>query len=189
MKTTTTKLLNGLETTRLFETVDHLKAQPDLAKFRFRASNRWLNGTVNRSTIQGFFGAGREDDSRRTPFEYITSEPPVLLGENEGANTGEFLLHALAGCITTTAVLHATARGISIESIATDLEGDVDVQGALGLDDSVPVGFSQIRMKMTIAADCTPEELDDLMEFARAHSPIFNTVSRPVSVQVEWNKR
>jgi uncharacterized OsmC-like protein len=189
MKTAIIKQMNGLNATQLFETVEHIKGQPDLAKFRFRARNQWINGTVNRSTIQGFFGAGREDDSRIVPFEYTTSEPPILLGNNESANTGEFLLHALAGCVTTTAVLHATARGIKIESISTELEGDVDVQGVLGLDDSVPMGFSQIRMKMEISADCTAAELDELMDFARAHSPIFNSVSRPVPVHVGWIKR
>jgi uncharacterized OsmC-like protein len=189
MKTTTTKLMNGLDTGQLFETVEHIKNQPELGKFRFRASNRWIDGTVNRSTIQGFYGAGREDDSRSVPFEYATDEPPILLGKNDAANTGEFLLHALAGCVTTTAVLHATARGIRIESISTELEGDVDLQGVLGLDDSVPVGFSQIRMTMTIAADCSAEELDELMEFAKGHSPIFNTVTRPVQVDVNWIKR
>jgi uncharacterized OsmC-like protein len=188
MKTTTTNQMNGLDTTQLFETVEHIKGQPDLAKFKFRASNQWIDGTVNRSTIQGFYGAGREDDSRIVPFEYATDEPPVLLGNNEGANTGEFLLHALAGCITTTTVLHATARGIKIESISSELEGDVDLQGVLGLDDSVPVGFSQIRMKMEISGDCTAAELDELMEYAKAHSPIFNSVSRPVPVQVGWVK-
>jgi uncharacterized OsmC-like protein len=188
MKTTMTTQLNGLDTTQLFETVEHIKSQPDLAAFRFRASNRWINGTVNRSTIQGFYGAGREDESRGVPFEYATSEPPILLGNNEAANTGEFLLHALAGCVTTTAVMHGTARGIKINSIATELEGDVDLQGVLGLDDSVPVGFSQIRMKMTISADCSAAELDELMEFSKNHSPIFNSVSRPVPVNLGWTK-
>jgi uncharacterized OsmC-like protein len=189
METTLTKKLNGLNTTQLFETVEHIKGQPNLAQFRFRAKNRWIDGTVNRSTIQGFYGAGREDDSRKAPFEYATDEPPILLGNNEGANTGEFLLHTLAGCVTTTTILHATARGIKINSISTELEGDVDVQGALGLDESVPIGFTQIRMNMTISADCPAAELDELMEYAKSHSPIFNSISRPVPIQMGWNKR
>ena len=189
MKTTLTKELNGLDSTQLFETVEHIKSQPSLAQFKFRAKNRWINGTVNRSTIKGFYGAGREDDSRKVAFEYATDEPPILLGNNEAANTGEFLLHALAGCVTTSTILHATARGIKIEAISTELEGDVDVQGALGLNDSVPVAFSQIRMNMTVSADCSTEDLDDLMEFAKSHSPIFNSVSRPVPIQIAWNKR
>jgi uncharacterized OsmC-like protein len=189
MKTTTTKQMNGLDTTQLFETVEHIKGQPELAKFRFRARNQWIRGTVNCSTIQGFYGAGREDDSRKIPFEFTSSEPPILLGNNEGANVGEVLLHALAGCITTTAVLHATARGIKVESITSEVEGDIDVQGVLALSDSVPIGFKEIRMKVDISADCKKEELDDLMEFTCQHSPIYNTLSRPVPVNVKWNKR
>ncbi|MFZ1684514.1 MAG: OsmC family protein [Candidatus Zixiibacteriota bacterium] len=189
MKTTISKRMNGLDTTQLFETVEHIKGQPELAKFRFRASNWWIGGTVNRSTVQGFYGAGREDDSRKVPFEFTSSEPPILLGNNEGANVGEALLHALAGCITTTTVLHATARGIKIESISSELEGDIDVQGVLGLDESVPVGFSEIRVRMKISADCTAAELDELMEFSKLHSPIFNSVTRPVPVQLGWNKQ
>ena len=109
----------------------------------------------------------------------------MLLGNNEGANPVEFLLHALAGCVTTTLVLHAAARGIRIESISTEMEGEIDLQGLLGLDDSVSPGYEQIRMKMDIQADCSDEELDDLLAFVRKHSPVCETVCRPVPVVVE----
>ena len=97
----------------------------------------------------------------------------------------EFLLHALAGCVTTTFVLHAAARGIRIESISTEMEGDLDLRGLLGLDDSVNPGYEQIRIKMDIQADCTAEQLDDLLAYTQAHSPVCNTVCRPVPVVVE----
>src|SRR5262245_5796296 len=137
MPTIRTGRLNGLDTKQMTETVDAIKRDPSLAQFQFRARNQWIAGGENRSTIQGFYGAGREDDSRREPYEFANGEPPVLLGANEGANPVEFLLHALAGCVTTTTVLHAAARGIHIEELSTALEGEIDVQGLLGLDDAV----------------------------------------------------
>jgi uncharacterized OsmC-like protein len=177
--------LNGLDTTRMTQTIDAIKAQPNLARFQFRNFNRWIDGGENRSTIQGFYGTGKEDESRTEPFEFVNGEPPVLLGNNEGANPVEFLLHALAGCVTTTFVLHAAARGIRIESISTQMEGDIDLHGLLGLDDSVSPGYEQIRINMDIKADCSDEELDDLLAYTRDHSPVCNTVCRPVPVIVE----
>ena len=179
------KKLNGLDTEQLVGTIEAIKAQPELARFQFRNRNRWIDGGENRSTIQSFYGVGQEDTSRSEPFEFINGEPPVLLGSNEGANPVEFLLHALAGCVTTTLVLHAAARGIRIESISTRMDGDIDLHGLLGLDDSVSPGYEQIRMKMDIKADCSDEELDKLLAYSRDHSPVCNTVCRPVPVVVE----
>ena len=179
------RTLNGLDTRQLVETVDALKAQPALARFQFRNHDRWVDGGENHSSIRDFYGAGREDDSRRATFEFVNGEPPVLLGHNEGANPVEFLLHALAGCVTTTLVLHATARGIRIESISTRMEGDLDLRGLLGLDDSVSPGYEQIRIEMDIRADCTDQELDDLLDYTQQHSPVCNTVCRPVPVVIE----
>ena len=177
--------LNGLDTQQMVETVGALKANPLLAKFEFRARNRWISGGENRSTIKDFYGAGAEDVSRDEPFEITNGEPPVLLGHNEGANPVEFLLHALAGCVTTTTVLHAAARGIEIESLSTTLVGNIDIQGLLALSD-VPAGYQGIRIEMDIKAkNASDEELDDLLQFAQAHSPVCNTVCRPVPVVVK----
>lgn len=176
--------LNGLDMQAAKATIEAIKADPSLAQFRFRARNRWIGGGENRSTIRDFYGAGREDDSRSEDFTFTNGEPPVLLGDNEGANPVEFLLHALAGCVTTTTVLHAAARGIAIRSLATELEGDIDVQGLLGLDDTVSPGYREIRIRMHIEADCSDEELDDLLAFARGHSPVCTTVCRPVPVTI-----
>lgn len=177
--------LNGIDVKQLHETVDAIRGDSSIARFEFRNRNRWIDGGENRSTIKEFYGAGRWDDSRSEPFVFTNGEPPVLLGDNEGANPVEFLLHALAGCVTTTTVLHAAARGIRIESISTELSGNIDLQGLLGLDDTVPVGYEQIRIQMDIQADCSDEQLDDLLEFAKGHSPVCNTVCRPVPVTVE----
>jgi uncharacterized OsmC-like protein len=177
--------MNGLSVQAVFDTVAAIKADKNLAKFQFRASNKWIDGGVNRSTIREFYGAGRIDDSRSAAFEFTNGEPPVLLGNNEGANPVEFLLHALAGCVTTTFVLHATARGIGIEELSTELEGDLDVRGLLGLDESVSPGYEQIRIRMKVKADCSAEELDELLAFTQRHSPVCNTVCRPVPVKIE----
>jgi uncharacterized OsmC-like protein len=184
-----TTTLNGLDTQKMVETVGALKANPALAKFEFRARNRWISGGENRSTIKDFYGAGAEDVSRDEPFEFTNGEPPVLLGHNEGANPVEFLLHALAGCVTTTTVLHAAARGIDIESLSTTLVGDIDLQGLLALGDVAP-GYQSIRIEMDIKAkNASDTELDDLLQFAQAHSPVCNTVCRPVPVIVERVQR
>jgi uncharacterized OsmC-like protein len=180
-----TSTLNGLDLTQMDRTITALKADPTLARFEFRARNHWISGGVNRSTIRDFYGAGAEDRSRATAFEFTNGEPPVLLGNNEGANPVEFLLHALAGCITTTTVLHAAARGIELESLSTRLVGDLDVQGLLALDD-VEAGYRSIRVEVDIKArNASDEDLDDLLRFAQGHSPVCNTVCRPVPVIVE----
>jgi uncharacterized OsmC-like protein len=176
---------NGLDMEALVGTVAAVKQDPTLGAFEFRATNQWINGGENRSRIKEFYGAGSEDESRTAAFEFTNGEPPVLLGANEGANPVEFLLHALAGCVTTTTVLHAAARGIQIERLSTELVGTIDVQGLLALDDTVPVGYEQIRIKMDIKADCSDDELDELLAFAENHSPVCNTICRPVPVTVE----
>jgi uncharacterized OsmC-like protein len=184
-----TTVINGLDTENMVETVKALKANPTLARFEFRAHNRWISGGENRSTIKDFYGAGAEDASRQQAFEFTNGEPPVLLGNNEGANPVEFLLHALAGCVTTTTVLHAAARGIEIESLSTKLVGDIDLQGLLALDD-VPAEYQGIRIEMDIKArNASDADLDDLIQFAQAHSPVCNTVCRPVPVVVERVQR
>lgn len=180
-----TATLNGLNLAGLHGTVAALKDDPALARFEFRASNRWLGGGVNRSTIRDFYGAGAEDTSRDSAFEFVNGEPPVLLGENEGANPVEFLLHALAGCVTTTTVLHAAARGIEIRRISTELRGQLDAQGLLALDPDVPASYQAIQIVMDIDADCDDSELEALLGFAREHSPVCNTICRPVPVTLE----
>jgi uncharacterized OsmC-like protein len=176
---------NGLDMEALVSTVAAIKQDPSLGQFEFRATNRWVDGGENRSRIKEFYGAGSEDESRTEAFEFTNGEPPVLLGANEGANPVEYLLHALAGCVTTTTVLHAAARGIQIERLSTELVGTIDVQGLLALDDSVPVGYEKIRIKMDIQADCSDEELNELVAFAQDHSPVCNTICRPVPVTLE----
>lgn len=181
-------ILNGLNLEQMGQTVNAIRHDPALAQFQFRARNKWISGGENRSTIKDFRGAGVEDSSRSQPFEFTNGEPPVLLGNNEGANPVEFLLHALAGCVTTTMVLHAAARGIKLNKLSTCLVGDIDLQGLLGLDKSIPPGYRSIRIDMDIEADCSEQELAELIAFAQDHSPVCNTVCRPVPVTIELVK-
>ncbi len=176
---------NGLDIEQMDQTVRALKNDPALAQFQFRARNQWINGGENRSTIKDFYGAGSEDTSRSEAFIFTNGEPPVLLGHNEGANPVEYLLHALAGCVTTTTVLHAAARGIKLRRLSTELTGNINLQGLLALDDSVPAGYESIHIRMNIEADCSDEDLAELIDFAQQHSPVCNTVCRPVPVTIE----
>ncbi len=141
---------------------------------------KWGGGTGRQVILKGDFA--KIEQAVTEAFEFTNGEPPVLLGHNEGANPVEYLLHALAGCVTTTLVLHAAARGIEIRELSTELEGDIDLHGLLGLDEGVVPGYREIRIGLHVKADCPDEELDALIEYAKAHSPVCNTVCRPVPV-------
>jgi uncharacterized OsmC-like protein len=172
--------INGVNVTKMQETITAVTKKPVLAQFRFRAGNRWINGGHNRSTIKGFYGAGQEDTVRTKPFVLDAAEPPVLLGEDQGANPAEYLLHALAACLTTSMVYHATARGIRVEAIESQLEGDIDLRGFLGLSDQVRRGYQNIRATFRVKSDASAEQLQELTKF----SPIYDTVANPVAVSV-----
>jgi len=179
------KVLNGINVDQLFSTVDLIKGDPDIAKFKFRASNQWVNGTHNRGSVKGFYGALKEDDSR-PEVSYDMDEPPVLLGRDAGSNPVEYLLTALSGCLTTSLVAHASAKGIELKSVRSRYEGDIDLRGFLGLSQEVPVGFQEIRVYFEIDADISDEEKQELIQMAQKYSPVFNTITRatPVSVKL-----
>lgn len=176
-----TRMINGVDVAALAATIDAIKANRPLSKFQFRAHNRWLDCGHNRSEIQGFYGAGKEDDTRRQPFTYDNDEPSVLLGTDQAANPVEFLLHALAGCLTSTLAYHAAARGITIEAIESDLAGDIDIQGFLGLSNQVPRGYQTIRVTLRVRSKAPAAQLQELAQF----SPVFNTITRPTQVAVQ----
>lgn len=175
--------VNGFSLDAITGTVTAIKQNPEIAKFEFRAQNKWVTGGHNRSTIQGFYGGGQEDSSRTLAFRMDNGEPPILLGNNEGANPVEYILHGLAGCMTTTMVLHAAAHGIAIESVESMLEGDLDVQGFLGLNDQVRNGYQQIRVTFKIEGDLTEEQKQQLINFT-SKSPVFDIVTNKVPVKV-----
>jgi uncharacterized OsmC-like protein len=176
--------VNGVEVEKLFETIEAIKQKPTLAEFTFRLSNEWLDGGHNRSIVSTYYGAGQEHDSRREPFVLDADEPPVLLGSDAAANPVEYLLHALAACVTTSLVYHAAAKGIRLEEVSTRLEGDIDLHGFLGLDPEVPRGYKNIRIAFRIKADVPDEQLEELCQLGPTFSPVFDTITRAVTVDV-----
>ena len=178
-------LMNGVNLDQLFGTINAIKENPELAKFKFRNSNRWINGGHNRSTVKDFYGAGKEDTSRTEPFVLENDEAEVLLGEDHGPNPVENVLHALAGCLTTSLVYHAAAQGIRIDEVESTYEGDIDLHGFLGLSDDVRNGYQNIRVTFKIKGDASQEKLEELLMLAQKRSPVFDIVSNPVSVTVQ----
>ena len=168
----------------MFATIDLIKENPEIAKFKFRARNRWMDGTHNRATVKEFYGALQEDDSRE-PADFDLDEPPVLLGKNRGMNPVEYLLVALSGCLTTSIVAYAAAGGIVIKGIESRYEGDIDLRGFLGLSEDVPVGYQSIRVYFKIDADISDEEKRELIRMGQKYSPVYNTISKPLSVTVQ----
>jgi uncharacterized OsmC-like protein len=179
-----THMVNGVDLNRLFGTIDHISENPTLARFQFRARNQWIDGGHNRTAIQGFYGAGQEDTSRTEPFVLDTDEPPVLLGENQAPNAPEYLLHALAACLSGTIIYHAAARGIVLDGLECTIEGDVDLHGFLGLDETVRPGYQQIRVAFKATGDFDDDQLAELARLTR-YSPVRDIVSNPVPVEID----
>lgn len=178
------KIVNGVNVDQLLDTINVIKDKPDIAKFRFRASNRWINGGHNRTSIKDFYGAGQEDTSRTEPFVLDADEPPVLLGTDQGANPVEYVLTALAGCLTTSLIYHAAAQGIKIDEVESRFEGDLDLRGFLGLSENVRNGYENIRVTFKIKSDAPKDKLEELVKLAQKRSPVFDIVSNPVPVSV-----
>jgi len=185
MSTTADAIRNGVDTQQLFGTLDVLKEQPSLAKFQFRAHNRWVMGAHNQTTIRDFYAAGQEDESRAEAFVVDAGEPAILLGTDTGPNPAEYLLHALAACLTTSLVYVAAARGVHLTLVESTLEGDMDVQGALGLDDDYRNGFEAIRVTFRVEGDAPEEKLREVVERAQRRSAVFDMVTNPVPVTVD----
>jgi uncharacterized OsmC-like protein len=177
------KTVNGVNVDNLFKTVVAVKGNPAIAKFNFRAKNRWINGGNNRTTVNEFYGAC-QTHSRSKPFEYVKDEPPILLGQDQGANPVEYALAALAGCLTTSLIYHAAAQGIKIDEVESTLQGDLDLQGFLGMSENIRNGYEKIDVTFRIKADAPEEKLQQLVELAQKRSPVFDMISHPTPVHV-----
>lgn len=179
------QLLNGLSVTEYERIVDAVRNEPHLAKFVFRAANAWQDGGLNRTTIKGFYGAGEEQGSADRHFTVDAAEPPVLLGNDEAPNPVEYLLHALAACLTSSIVYKAAARGILVQSIESTLEGDMDASRFLELSDDGRTGFRNIRATFKVKANASPDDIKALAEF----SPVFDVVTRGTAVSLHVESR
>ena len=178
---TTLQQINGVNLEVLKETVRAIQADPELAKCRFRASNKWIDANHNCTTIRGFYGA-KQEMVHKQEFHIHADEPPILAGTDEGANPVEILLSALASCVTTGIVAHAAVNGIHIEELESHLEGDIDLRGFLELDAKVPKGYTDIRVTFKVKTDT--ENLAKLRRYAQ-FSPVYNTLIHGTNVDIQ----
>jgi uncharacterized OsmC-like protein len=176
---------NGVDTEKMFATLELIREQPELARFQFRATNRWIDGAHNRSTIKGFYAAGGEDDSRGEAFVIDAGEPAILLGTDTGANPAEYMLHALAACLTTSIVYVAAARKVELTSVESTLTGDMDVRGALGVDDEPRNGFEGIGISFRVTGNAPAEKLREVVERAKERSAVYDMVTNGLPVALE----
>jgi uncharacterized OsmC-like protein len=176
--------VNGVDLHRLGETINAVSSQPELGKFQFRATNKWINGGHNRTTIKSFYGAGQEDTTRVKAFIVDNDEPNVLLGDDNAANPVEQILHGLAGCLTTSMVYHAAARGYKIDRIESKLEGSLNLLGFLGIDPAVRRGYENISVSFNIEGDLTKEQKEEILNLGMKFSPVYDIVTNTVPVKV-----
>ena len=184
----TVTVRNGVDVGALLETIDAIKAKPELASFTFRARTSWREGTHSTAEIGSFVHAGAEDETRERPFTLLGDEPPVLLGQNRGPNAVELLLAALGFCYSVGYVANAAARGIEIEEMSYEIEGDIDLRNFLGLGDEARPGFSEIRAKAFVKAPGTSEqELKELCTYVQDTSPVRDVLANrvPISTTIE----
>jgi uncharacterized OsmC-like protein len=173
--------LNGVDTPTLFATIDAVKAQPELGKFQFRATNRWISGTHSRSRIETFSGAGGEH-RHMGDVQFDADHPAVLVGTDKAPAAVEFLLHAIAACITSGII--AAARGVKLTEVESTVEGDIDLRGILGLSNEVRNGYERLRVNVRIKGDASPEKLREIVEQSKARSAVFDVLTKGTVVEV-----
>lgn len=185
MTTATSNVRNGIDVDAVFASREALKEMPAAAAFKLRAVNRWVLGTHTQSTVAGFFGAGAEQE-RPASFTLDADHPHALNGEDNGPMPVEIVLHALGSCIVAGVASIAAAKGITLTSVEATVEGDIDLQGVLGLDDDVRNGFGEVRVTVKIDGDATPEELRKVVERSRARSAVYDVLTgrTPVAIEV-----
>jgi uncharacterized OsmC-like protein len=179
--------MNGVDTPTLFATIGAVKAQPELGRFTFRATNRWQQGTHSRTTIEAFDGAGGTHERRRE-FTYDADHPKVLVGGDRGPTPVEFLLHALATCLTAGIGNIAAARGVTLYEVESRIEGDIDLRGVLGISGGeARNGYRAVRVTFRIRGDAPDEKLRAIVEQSRSRSAVYDVLTNgvPVSIAVE----
>ena len=175
---------NGVDTATLFATLDAVKQAPEAASFQFRAHNQWQSGTHNRTTITDHYGVGEERTHERT-FVFDADHPAVLVGQDHGPTPVEFVLHALAACLTAGLANIAAARGVTLTEVRSTVTGDIDLNGLLGLNPEVRNGYQQITVRFTVIGDASPERLRELVEQSRSRSAVYDIITNGVPVAIE----
>ena len=175
---------HGIDTPTLVATLGAVAAQPELARFQFRARNRWISGTHSRSVMNEHFGAMGEQ-SRPDDFTAEADHTKVLCGGDKAPTPVEFLLHALAACITAGIGNIAAIRGVTLHEVESVVEGDIDLRGILGISDTVRNGYQGIRASFRIRGDGPPEKLREIVEQAQARSAVFDVLANGVPVTID----
>lgn len=178
--------LNGVDTPNLFATINVVRSTPALGSFQFRATNRWVGGTCSETTIEDFSGAGGEQKHAQA-FTYQADHPAVLVGKDQAPTPVEFLMHALAACLTSGIANIAAARGVTLNEVSSTVEGDIDLRGILGLSNEVRNGYEKMRVTFTIKGDAPAEKLKEIVEQSRARSAVFDVITRGTPVEVAVN--
>jgi uncharacterized OsmC-like protein len=176
-------VVNGVNVTRLGQTIEAIRQKPELANFKFRAHNQWDQGVHTVANISDFYGTCQEME-HNAQFVLDADEPAVLLGGDTGAGAAEYVLAALSACLTGTLVYHASARGLKIEDIQSDYEGDVDLRGFLDLNPKVRNGYQEIRVKFRVKGDVDEATVRELL----SKSPVYDTLANPVKIKIEVQK-
>lgn len=183
MTTTTHPSRNGVDVATLFATIDAVKGENEIAKFRFRAENNWVSGTHSRSRVETFYGAMQEH-SHKTPTVLDSDHPEVLVGQDHGPTPVEYLLHALASCITAGIANIAAARGVTLTHVSSTVEGEIDLLGILGLSDDVRNGYRNVRATFRIQGDADEETLRGIVEQSRRRSAVYDVLTNPTPVDL-----
>jgi uncharacterized OsmC-like protein len=187
MSTTATETprRNGVDVATLFATLDAVKNQKDIAKFQFRASNTWVSGTHNRSQLSGFYGAMQELQHKQVTT-LDADHPAVLVGQDNGPTPIEFVLHAIAACLTSGLANIAAARRVDLHKVTSTVEGDIDLLGLLGLSDgTVRNGYQEIRITFHIEGDADDETLRGLVEQSRNRSAVYDVLTTPTPIVID----
>ena len=184
MTVTDSKPLNGVDVPALFATLDAVKETPQIAAFQFRAQNTWQRGTHSRTEISGFYGAMQEMEHRQVTV-LDSDHPAVLVAGDNGPTPVEFLLHAIAACLTAGVGNIASARGIELREVSSTVEGDIDLLGVLGLSDEVRNGYRDIKVTFFIDGDADEETLRGLVEQSRRRSAVYDALTNPTPVEIQ----
>jgi uncharacterized OsmC-like protein len=186
MSTSETVVDNGVNVEALLGAREALTETPEAAKFQWRATCQWKNGTHSHSTVEGFFGLG-EEQHHKTTFNFDADHPEIFASEDNGATPVEYVLVGLASCLTAGVAAVAQHREIQLRSVTATLEGGMDVQGILGIDSDVRNGFDGIKVTYKIDADATPEEIKALVAQSQKRSAVYDIITNPTNVTVEVN--